>query len=56
MIDGLLDGGVVVAGIIGTAFAFQQLFLHASLQMHKMQKMDQSADETVATEKSAAVK
>jgi hypothetical protein len=46
----ILTAGVMIAGSIATAFAFQQLFLHASLQMHKMQKMDESATETEATE------
>lgn len=47
---------VVVVGAPALAFAYQQLFWHASYQAHKLEKMDQSADETVATEKSAAVK
>ena len=47
---------VVAVGGPALAFAYQQLFFHASYQAHKLEKMDQSADETVATEKSAAVK
>ena len=48
--------GVIAVGGPAIAFAYQQLFYHASYQAHQLQKMDQSADETVATEKSAAVK
>jgi hypothetical protein len=46
----ILTAGIEIFGSIAVAFAFQQLFLHASLQMHKMQKMDESATETEATE------
>jgi hypothetical protein len=54
--DAELVIGIVVVGAPALAFAYQQLFWHASYQAHKLEKMDQSADETVATEKSAAVK
>lgn len=46
----ILEAGCYVFGAAAAAFTFQQLYLHASLQMHKMQKMDASATETVATE------
>lgn len=54
--DGEIIVAVVVAAAPAVAFAYQQLYWHASYQAHKLEKMDQSADETVATEKSAAVK
>lgn len=47
---------VVAVGAPALAYVYWQLFLHSSYAMHKLAKMDQSADETVATEKSAAVK
>jgi hypothetical protein len=56
MMEAELIIGVVAVGGPAIAFAYQQLFYHASYQAHQLQKMDQSADETVATEKSAAVK
>lgn len=46
----IAEACVTGAAIIAGAFAFQQLYLHASYQMHKLQKMDQSATETQATE------
>ena len=52
----LLEAGCYVFGAAAAAFVYQQLYLHASLQMHKMQKMDESADETAATEKVSAAK
>ncbi len=49
-----MDGETVVAivavGAPALAFAYQQLFLHASYQMHKLEKMDESATETRDTE------
>ena len=54
--DGEILVGVVVVAAPAVAFTYQQLFWHASYQAHKLEKMDKSADETVATEKSAAVK
>lgn len=54
--DGEILVGVVVVAAPAVAFAYQQLFWHASYQAQKLEKMDQSADETVATEKSSAVK
>jgi|GEM_PF-3545921 len=50
MIENLAEPGVAVVGCIATAFAFQQLFAHASYQWHKLEKMDQSATETQDTE------
>jgi hypothetical protein len=47
---------VVAVGAPALAYIYWQLFLHSSYAAHKLQKMDQSADETVATEKSTAVK
>jgi len=46
----IANAGIVVAGVLGAAFCFQQLYLNASYQMHKLQKMDASATETQQTE------
>lgn len=45
-----IDFAIAAVVILGIAFAFQQLYLHASYQMHKLQKMDASAAETQAVE------
>jgi hypothetical protein len=41
---------IVAVATPGLAFVYQQLYWHASYQAHKLQKMDQSATETQATE------
>ena len=41
---------VVAVATPGLAFVYQQLYWHASYQAHKLQKMDNSAVETQATE------
>ena len=38
--------GAIALGGPALAFVYQQLFIHASYQMHKLQKMDASATET----------
>jgi hypothetical protein len=48
--DGEIVIGIVAVGAPALAFAYQQLFIHASYQLHKLQKMDESATETKYTE------
>lgn len=49
-----MDGDIVIAivalGAPALAFAYQQLYWHASFQAHKLEKMDASATETRDTE------
>lgn len=54
--DEVIIVGVIAVGAPAVAFAYQQLFFHASYQAHMLEKMDQSADETAVTEKTAAAK
>lgn len=48
--DGEILVGIVVVAAPAVAFAYQQLFWHASFQAHKLEKMDASATEIRDTE------